>query len=203
MTRQHRCQHDSVSTLCHDQVAPAVTSSAWLSNDIASRPMLPRQHHHQHDLAATSHHGQVTSMIPRRHDSTATSRRCQHWLSNAVTSMTRGLGAYFLDHPSDSEVYYRSCSRAWGVPLQSKTWLGYTATNASWDNIVVEKGLIRTWSRWTIHRRRASRSFNVEEPYVIENDKWMFNLRNQAYYEELYITKCQYLFNQEMKWLGY
>jgi hypothetical protein len=108
-----------------------VTSSAWLSNDIASRPTLPRQRHHQLDLAVTSHHGQVASMIPCWHDSTATSRRCQHWLSNAITSMTRGLGAYFLNHPSDSEVYYRSCSRAWGVPLQSKTWLGYTTTNAS------------------------------------------------------------------------
>jgi hypothetical protein len=29
--------------------------------------------------------------------------------------------------------------------------------------------------------------------------KWMFNSRNQAYYEKSYITKCQSLFNQEMK----
>jgi hypothetical protein len=34
---------------------------------------------------------------------------------------------------------------------------------------------------------------------VIEKDKWMFNLRNQAYYKESYITKCQSLFNREMK----
>jgi hypothetical protein len=33
----------------------------------------------------------------------------------------------------------------------------------------------------------------------MEKDKWTFNSRNQAYYEESYITKCQYLFNQEMK----
>jgi hypothetical protein len=34
---------------------------------------------------------------------------------------------------------------------------------------------------------------------VIENGKWMFNPRNQTYYEESYITKCQSLFNQEIK----
>jgi hypothetical protein len=33
----------------------------------------------------------------------------------------------------------------------------------------------------------------------MEKGKWMFNLRNQAYYEESYITKFQSLFNQEMK----
>jgi hypothetical protein len=33
----------------------------------------------------------------------------------------------------------------------------------------------------------------------MEKDKWIFNPRNQAYYEESYITKCQSLFNQEMK----
>jgi hypothetical protein len=38
---------------------------------------------------------------------------------------------------------------------------------------------------------------------VMKNDKWMFNLRNQDYYEESYITKCQSLLNQEMKCLGY
>jgi hypothetical protein len=40
-----------------------------------------------------------------------------------------GLSSYFLDHPSDSEVHYRSGSRAWGVPLQPATRLRYTATN--------------------------------------------------------------------------
>jgi hypothetical protein len=29
--------------------------------------------------------------------------------------------------------------------------------------------------------------------------KWMFNLKNQAYYEKSYITKCQFLFNEKMK----
>jgi hypothetical protein len=33
----------------------------------------------------------------------------------------------------------------------------------------------------------------------MEKDKWMFNLRNQAYNKESYITKCQSLLNQEMK----
>jgi hypothetical protein len=33
----------------------------------------------------------------------------------------------------------------------------------------------------------------------MENDKFMFNPRNQAYYKELYIIKCQSLLNQEMK----
>jgi hypothetical protein len=72
-----------------------------------------------------------------------------------------------------------------------------------WDKIVVEEGLTRTWPRWTIHWRRASGSLGVKESYVMDKGKWKFNLRNQAYYEESYITKCQSLFNQEMKWLGY
>jgi hypothetical protein len=46
-------------------------------------------------------------------------------------------------------------------------------------------------------------SLGVEEPHVVEKDKWMFNLKNQAYYEESYITKCQSLLNQEVKLLGY
>jgi hypothetical protein len=78
-----------------------------------------------------------------------------------------------------------------------KTW------SDVWDKIVVEQGLIRTWPWWTIHWRKASSNLDVEEPYVVEKGKWMFNPRNQAYYEESYITKCQYLLNQEMKWLGY
>jgi hypothetical protein len=75
--------------------------------------------------------------------------------------------------------------------------------NDVWDKIVVEEWLIRTWSRWIIHQRRASGSLGVKEPYVMEKGKWMFNLRNQAYYEEFYIAKCQSLLNQEMKWLWY
>jgi hypothetical protein len=65
--------------------------------------------------------------------------------------------------------------------------------------MVVEEGLRRTWSRWTIYQRRASKSLGVEEPYVIEKGKWMFNPNNQAIHEESRITKCQSLLNQDMK----
>jgi hypothetical protein len=65
--------------------------------------------------------------------------------------------------------------------------------------MVVEEGLIRTWSRWTMQRRRARESLGVEEPYVMEKGKWMFNPRNQAIHEESHITKCQSLLNQDMK----
>jgi hypothetical protein len=65
--------------------------------------------------------------------------------------------------------------------------------------MVVEEGLIRTWSRWTMHQRKASGSLVVEEPYVMEKDKCMFNLRNQAIHEESHITNCQSLLNQDMK----
>jgi hypothetical protein len=71
------------------------------------------------------------------------------------------------------------------------------------NKIVVEEGLTWTWSWWTMHRRRASESLNVEEPYMMEKGKCMFNPRNQTYYEESYITKCQSLLNQEIKWHGY
>jgi hypothetical protein len=50
-----------------------------------------------------------------------------------------------------------------------------------------------------MHKRRASRSLDVEEPDVMEKGKWMFNMRNQANHEESHITKCQYLLNQDMK----
>jgi hypothetical protein len=78
-----------------------------------------------------------------------------------------------------------------------KTW------SDMWDKIVVEKGLTRTWPWCTMHQRRASGSLGIEEPYVMEKGKWMFNPKNQAYYEESYITKCQSLFNQQVKWLGF
>jgi hypothetical protein len=65
--------------------------------------------------------------------------------------------------------------------------------------MIVEEGLTMTWSLWTMHLRRASGSLGVEEPYVMENGKWMFNLRNQAIHEESHITKCQSLLNQDMK----
>jgi hypothetical protein len=65
--------------------------------------------------------------------------------------------------------------------------------------MVVEEGSIRTWPRWTMHQRRASGSLSVEEPYVIEKGKYMFNPMNQAIHEESHITKCQSLLNQDMK----
>jgi hypothetical protein len=46
--------------------------------------------------------------------------------------------------------------------------------------MIVEEGLTRTWPRWTMHQRRASGSLGIEEPYVMEKGKWMFNVRNQA-----------------------
>jgi hypothetical protein len=71
-----------------------------------------------------------------------------------------------------------------------------------WDKIVVEEGLTMTWPWWIMHRRRASGSLGIEEPYVMKKGRWMFNPRNQTIYEELYITKYQSLLNQDMKWLG-
>jgi hypothetical protein len=67
------------------------------------------------------------------------------------------------------------------------------------DNMVVEEGLTRTWSRWTMHQRRASRSLDVEVPDVMKKGKWMFNMRNQASHEESHISKCQSLLNQDIK----
>jgi hypothetical protein len=72
-----------------------------------------------------------------------------------------------------------------------------------WDKIVLEEWLTRTWPRWTMHQRRASMTLSVEEPYMMEKGKWMFSPRNQAYYEDSYITKFQSLLNQEMKLRGY
>jgi hypothetical protein len=56
--------------------------------------------------------------------------------------------------------------------------------------MVVEERLIRTWPRWTMHRRRASENFDVDEPYVMEKGKWMFNPMNKAIHKESHITKC-------------
>jgi hypothetical protein len=53
-----------------------------------------------------------------------------------------------------------------------------------------------------MHRRRASESLHVKIPDVMEKGKWMFNLRNQSSHEELHISKCQSLLNQDIKWLG-
>jgi hypothetical protein len=65
--------------------------------------------------------------------------------------------------------------------------------------MVVEEGLTCSWPRWTMHQRRASGSLGIDEPYVIEKGKWMFNLKNQSIYEESHITKYQSLSNQDMK----
>jgi hypothetical protein len=72
-----------------------------------------------------------------------------------------------------------------------------------WNKVIDEEGLTRTWTQWTMYQKRASGSLDVDEPYVMEKGKWMFNPQNQAYYEESYITNYQYLLNQEMMWLGY
>jgi hypothetical protein len=48
-------------------VAFAMPSQTWLDNSITPWPTSPQQH------------------------------LCQHWLSNAITNMTQGLGAYFPD----------------------------------------------------------------------------------------------------------
>jgi hypothetical protein len=42
-------------------------------------------------------------------------------------------------------------------------------------------------------------SLDVEELYVIENGKWIFNPSNQAIHEESHIIKSQSLLNQHMK----
>jgi hypothetical protein len=65
--------------------------------------------------------------------------------------------------------------------------------------MLVKEGLPSTWPWWTMHRKRASRSLDVEKPYVMEKGNWMFNLRNQAIHEESHITKCQSLLNQDIK----
>jgi hypothetical protein len=85
--------------------------------------------------------------------------------------------------------------RLWRMSLR-KTW------SDVWYKMVVEEGLTRTWSQWTMHRRRANGSLGVEEPDMMEKSKWMFNLRNQASHEESHITKCHSLLNQDIKWLG-
>jgi hypothetical protein len=85
--RQHHHQHDS-------------------GRNIMPRLMLPRQHHFQHDLVA--HHGQVALVVPHQHDSTVTLCHCQHWLGSVVTSMTQGLGAYFPNQQSCSEVHHQA-----------------------------------------------------------------------------------------------
>jgi hypothetical protein len=77
MTQQHCHQHDSASTSFCDQVAPALSSPAWLGSIVANMTRhlhhvvakLLRQRHHQHDSATLS----------------------PAWLSSIVTSMTRHL----------------------------------------------------------------------------------------------------------------
>jgi hypothetical protein len=107
------------------------------------------------------------------------------------------------DWSSAISMYWISLEATWSYEEGFKRMSKWRTWNDVWDKIAVEEGITRTWSRWTIHRTRASGSLDVEEPYVMEKGKWIFNPRNQAYYEESYITKCQSLFNQEMKWLRY
>jgi hypothetical protein len=85
-------------------VASAAPSPAWLDSIIISRSR------HRHRVVAKTHQQHCRQHEPRRHDSATTSRHCQYWLDSIITSMTRGLDTYFPDHPSDSEVHYRSGS---------------------------------------------------------------------------------------------
>jgi hypothetical protein len=62
LARQQHRQHDSASTMGHDQFALAAPSAVWLSSTIASMCQhlhcivvkSPWQRHHQHDMAAPS-----------------------------------------------------------------------------------------------------------------------------------------------------
>jgi hypothetical protein len=98
-------------------------------------------------------------------------------------------------------MYWISLEATWSYEEGFKRMSLWKTWSDAWDKIIIEEGLIRTWSRWTIHQRRASRSLGIKEPNVIEKGKWIFNSRNQSYNEESYIIKCQSLLNQEMKWL--
>jgi precorrin-4 methylase len=108
--RQHHLRLDSIETSRHSQLASVASAQAWLGRDITPWPSylnsvitsmtrhqhrvtakLPRQHHRQHELALTLHYS-------------------QHHLGSTITSMTRGLGAYFPDQQPDSEVHHRSDS---------------------------------------------------------------------------------------------
>jgi hypothetical protein len=51
-----------------------------------------------------------------------------------------------------------------------------------------------------MHQRRASGSLGVEIPDVMEKGKQKFNWKNQASHEESYVSKCQSLLNQDIKW---
>jgi hypothetical protein len=77
-----------------------------------------------------------------------------------------------------------------------KTW------SDVWDMMVAEVGLTRTWSWWTMHRRRAIGSLGIKVPDVLEKGKCMFNPRNQSSLEESHICKCKSLLNQDIKWRG-
>jgi hypothetical protein len=103
MTRQH----DSTSTLCHGQVAPAASLPTWLNNIAVSMARYLHhiaakstwQRHCQHDSTSTSHHGQVTRQRRHQHDSASTSHRTQFtpaastpaWLCSIIASMTKHL----------------------------------------------------------------------------------------------------------------
>jgi hypothetical protein len=100
-------------------------------------------------------------------------------------------------------LYWISLETTWSYEESFQIMSIWKTWSDEWDKIVVEEWLTRTCPRWTIHQRRASGSLGIKELYVMEKGKLIFNPRNQVYYEESYITKCQSLFNQEMKWLGY
>jgi hypothetical protein len=53
-----------------------------------------------------------------------------------------------------------------------------------------------------MHRKRVSGNPNVEISDVMEKGKCMFNQRNQSSHEDSHISKCQFLLNQDIKWLG-
>jgi hypothetical protein len=50
-----------------------------------------------------------------------------------------------------------------------------------------------------MHWRRGRGSLDIEVPDVMENEKWMFNPRNQSSHEESHIFMCQSLLNQDIK----
>jgi hypothetical protein len=100
MTQQHCRWHDLTSTSRHGQVAPTVSSPAWLDSIVANMTRhlhraaakSPQQCHHQHDSATLSPSwldiyimswpsrpgSAIANMIPQhchQHDSTSTSHR--------------------------------------------------------------------------------------------------------------------------------
>jgi hypothetical protein len=136
--QHHHHQHDS-----------AAASSAWLDSDIVPYLMSPRQLHRKGASVATSRHGQH-----RIGNTIASMTRQRHYTMTNIASvapspaLTQGLDTNFPDQSSDSEVHYRSGSKAWGVPLQPTARLGYIFTYIT--------GLD---SMWTCHHHNVMRHF--------------------------------------------